>query len=67
MPDSTKATRATVAIGGLSIGLTEWNAREFLQSKALKSLRSEGYTPALFEIESDDEQRTGGSRIRWCQ
>jgi hypothetical protein len=52
MTDSARATRATVTIGSLMIdgsyrmsqtqaaecvGLTERNAREFLQSKALKS------------------------------
>jgi hypothetical protein len=46
------------------VGLTERNAREFLQSKALKSLLSEGYTPAFFEIEPDSDQIRGSSRIR---
>jgi hypothetical protein len=31
--------------------LSERNAREFLQSKALKTLLGEGYTPATSEIE----------------
>jgi hypothetical protein len=47
-----------------SVGLTERNAREFLQSKALKSLLGEGYTPAISDIEADPEQSRGGSRIR---
>ncbi len=46
------------------VGLSERNAREFLHSKALKSLLGEGYTPANSEIESDAGQLRGGSRIR---
>jgi hypothetical protein len=46
------------------VGLSERNAREFLQSKALKSLLGEGYTPAISEIEPDTGQLRGGSRIR---
>lgn len=46
------------------VGLSERNAREFLQSKALKSLLGEGYTPANSEIEPDAGQLRGGSRIR---
>jgi hypothetical protein len=46
------------------VGLTERNAREFLQSKAIKSLLGEGYTPAISDIESDPEQQRGSSRIR---
>ncbi len=38
--------------------------REFLQSKALKTLLGEGYTPATSEIEPDAGQVRGGSRIR---
>ena len=34
------------------------------RSKALKTLRGEGYTPATSEIEPDAEQVRGGSRIR---
>jgi hypothetical protein len=46
------------------VGLTERNAREFLQSKALKALLGEGYTPANSEeIEADPDQATGSSRI----
>ncbi|MCY7275690.1 MAG: hypothetical protein LH702_18610 [Phormidesmis sp. CAN_BIN44] len=85
MTDSTRATRATVTLGTLTIdafmlpdgsyrmsqtqtaecvGLSERNAREFLQSKALKSLLGEGYTPAISEIEPDPDQVRGSSRIR---
>jgi hypothetical protein len=46
------------------VGLLERNAREFLQSKALKTLLGEGYTPATSEIEPDAGQVRGGSRIR---
>lgn len=46
------------------VGLSERNARDFLQSKALKSLMGEGYTPAISEIEPDPEQARGASRIR---
>jgi hypothetical protein len=46
------------------VGLDERNAREFLKSKALKSLLGEAYTPAIFEIESEVGQLRGGSRIR---
>lgn len=46
------------------VGLNERNAREFLQSKALKTLLGQGYTPAISEIEPDSEQLRGGSRIR---
>lgn len=85
MTDSTRAIRATVTIGSLTVdgfmlpsgdyqmsqtqaaecvGLSERNAREFLQSKALKSLLGEGYTPAISEIEPDADQIRGSSRIR---
>ena len=46
------------------VGLSERNAREFLQSKALKTLLGEGYTPATSEIEPSVGQARGGSRIR---
>ncbi|MGI0488810.1 hypothetical protein ACN4EK_25650 [Pantanalinema rosaneae CENA516] len=46
------------------VNLTERNAREFLQSKALKSLLGEAYTPAISDIEPDIDQLRGGSRIR---
>ena len=46
------------------VGLSERNAREFLQSKALKTLLGEGYTPATSEIEPDAQQVRGSSRIR---
>lgn len=50
------------------VGLSERNARDFLRSKALKSLLGEGYTSAIsdieaIEIESEPEKR-GQSRFR---
>ena len=83
MSESIKATRATVAIGGLTVdafmlpdgsyrmsqtqaadlvGLSERNAREFLDSKTFKGLLGDGYTPAIFDI--DSEQSRGQSRFR---
>ena len=83
MSESIKATRATVAIGGLTVdafmlpdgsyrmsqtqaadlvGLSERNVREFLDSKTFERLAGEGYTPAIFDI--DSEQSRGQSRFR---
>jgi hypothetical protein len=63
LPDGTYAMSQTQAAE--LVGLTERNAREFLQSKALKSLLGEGYTPAISEeIEADPNQLTGASRIK---
>ncbi len=83
MSELIKATRATVAIGALTVdafmlpdgsyrmsqtqsadlvGLTERNAREFLDSKTFERLAGEGYTPAIFDI--DSEQSRGQSRFR---
>jgi hypothetical protein len=45
------------------VGMTERNAREFLDSKTFKRLTGEGYTPAIFEIESETQTR-GQSRFR---
>jgi hypothetical protein len=59
MTDSTKATRATVYIGP-----TTRNASDFLQSKAFKALRGDSYTVPISEIESDETQLRGASRIR---
>lgn len=39
------------------------NASNFLQSRAIKSLLGEGYTPQVFEIESDSQLR-GQGRFR---
>ncbi|CAN1213533.1 KilA-N DNA-binding domain-containing protein [Tumidithrix helvetica PCC 7403] len=47
-----------------TVGLSERNAREFLQSNAVKALLGEGYTPAISEIESDPNQGRGQSRFR---
>jgi predicted transcriptional regulator len=46
------------------VELSERNARDFLRSKGLKALLSEGYTPAIFEIEPDAGQARGASRSR---
>ncbi len=83
MSESIKATRATVAIGSLTVdafmlpdgsyrmsqtqaadlvGLSERNARDFLDSKTFERLVGEGYTPAIFDI--DSEQTRGQSRFR---
>ena len=83
MSESIKATRATVAIGALTVdafmlpdgsyrmsqtqaadlvGLSERNARDFLDSKTFERLVGEGYTPAIFDI--DSEQSRGQSRFR---
>ncbi|WP_051050580.1 hypothetical protein [Pseudanabaena sp. PCC 6802] len=82
-PES-KATRATVQIGSLTvdgfmlsdgsyrmsqtqaakcIGKPEINARRFLESKAIRSLLGEGYTPDTVEIESEVRQVRGQSRF----
>jgi hypothetical protein len=45
------------------VGLGVQNASDFLRSKALKTLMGEGYTPQIYEIESEDQGR-GQSRIR---
>ncbi len=37
------------------VGLTERNAREFLESNAFRRLMGEGYTPAILEIESETQ------------
>jgi len=71
MSESIKATRATLAIGALTVdafmlpdgsyrmsqtqaadlvGLSERNAREFLDSKTFERLAGKGYTPAIFDI-----------------
>jgi hypothetical protein len=46
-----------------AVGLKVQNVSDFLRSKALKSLMGEGYTPQISEIEPDEEQGRGGSRI----
>jgi hypothetical protein len=50
------------------VGLEERNARDFLQTNALKRLLGDGYTPAIsqtspIEIEAPEGQARGGSRI----
>jgi hypothetical protein len=45
------------------VGMTERNAREFLDSKTFKRLTGNDYTPAIFEIESETQTRSQ-SRFR---
>jgi hypothetical protein len=80
MSESIKATRATVAIGGLTVdafmlpdgsyrmsqtqaadlvGLSERNAREFLDSKTFERLAVEGYTPAIFDVHNQPSKVLG--------
>ncbi len=61
LPDGSYRVSQTQAAE--AVGLTERNAREFLQSKALKSLMGEGYTDQKTEIEPDESQGRGGTRI----
>lgn len=62
LPDGSYRMSQTIAAE--CVGLSERNARDFLRSKALKSLLGEGYTPAIssVEIESSDQLR-GQSRF----
>jgi hypothetical protein len=46
------------------IQLAPRNAFEFLRSKTFKALMGEGFTVSVSEIESDEEQLRGQSRIR---
>ena len=45
------------------VGKPEINARRFLDSKAIKALLGQGYTPDSIEIEPSSEQRGGQSRF----
>lgn len=45
------------------VGKPEINARRFLDSKAIKALLGQGYTPDSIEIESSSEQVRGQSRF----
>jgi hypothetical protein len=45
------------------VGLSERNARDFLDSKTFKCLSGGGFTPAIFDIESETQER-GQSRFR---
>lgn len=83
MTDLTKATRAPLQVGPLTVdgfmlpdgtycmsqtqvaeavGLTERNARDFLQSKALKSLLGEGYTDAISQRQEVEMEGEAGKR-----
>jgi hypothetical protein len=61
LPDGTYRMSQTQAAE--CVGLTERNARDFLDSKTFKQLSGEGFTPAIFEIESEGRSR-GQSRFR---
>jgi hypothetical protein len=61
LPDGTYVMSQTQAAE--CVGLSERNARDFLQSSAIKSLLGKGYTPAIFEAEPTSEQQRGSSRI----
>lgn len=61
LPDGSYTMSQTQAAA--IIGLPEINARRFLDSKGIKTLLGEGYTPDTFEIEAADQAR-GRSRIR---
>jgi hypothetical protein len=59
LPDGSYRMSQTDA--GEAVGLSERNARDFLKTKALKSLLGEGYTPAISavkEIEIDPSAQT---------
>lgn len=60
LPDGTYRMSQTQAAD--LVGLSERNAREFLDSKTFERLAGEGYTPAIFDI--DSEQSRGQSRFR---
>jgi len=45
------------------VGKPEINARRFLDSKAIKSLLGQGYTPDSIEIEASSDQLRGQSRF----
>jgi hypothetical protein len=56
--------RMSLSQAAEAVGLTARNAFDFLQSKTFKSLMGEGYTVSISEIESDQSQMRGQSRIR---
>ena len=61
LPDGSYRMSQTDA--GEAVGLSERNARDFLKTKALKSLLGEGYTPAISavkEIEIDSSAQIRG-------
>jgi hypothetical protein len=60
MPDG--SYRMSQAGAAECIGKPEINARRFLDSKGIKALRGEGYTPDSVAIESTDQSR-GQSRV----
>jgi hypothetical protein len=56
--------RMSLSQAAEAVGLTARNAFDFLQSKTFKSLMGEGYTVSVSEIEADENQARGQSRIR---
>jgi hypothetical protein len=62
LPDGTY--RMSLSQAAEIVGLIARNAFEFLESKAFKTLAGEGYTVSISEIEAEDSQGRGGSRIR---
>ena len=61
LPDGTYRMSQTQAAE--CVGKPEINARRFLDSKAIKALLGQGYTPDSIEIESDPSQLRGQSRF----
>jgi hypothetical protein len=61
LPDGSYRMSQTQAAG--AVGLKVQNVSDFLRSNALKSLMGESYTPQTSEIEPDESQGRGGSRI----
>ncbi|MEM7771614.1 MAG: hypothetical protein AAF327_14040 [Cyanobacteria bacterium P01_A01_bin.37] len=58
LPDGTYRMSQTQSAE--TVGLSERNARDFLNSKALKALLGEGYTPATSQIEIDSSEQVRG-------
>jgi len=61
LPDGSYRMSQTQAAEG--VGKPEINARRFLDSKAIKSLLGQGYTPDSIEIEASSDQLRGQSRF----
>lgn len=61
LPDSSYRMRLTQAAE--SVGLGVQNVSVFTL-KSLQSFNCDSYTPQIFEIELDEDQGRGGSRIR---
>ncbi len=61
LPDGSYRMSQTQAAETVDLGVQ--NVSDFLKSKAFKSLSGEIYTPQTSEIEPEDTQQRGGSRI----